>query len=324
MESGGQWWIADEFCSMLDRDTARIVAFNLQKIARQMGKAVVVATTHSDLFEDLKPSVHVHKRFGKEISVNYYSNALAKECSLAKEMRVEEGSFADYKKLSVFHYRSSRCPPPRKTFILKRGDELCGVIVYSFPSPVAFGRSRVWKGTFRQLQGEVSVVSRVVVLPKYRTMGLGVRLVRETLCRVGTSCVEALAVMAKYNPFFEKAGMRKIVESRPSVDVLFAIGQLRELGFNSTMLGSVNENLRLVRHVGRDKIVGILEGLSEKDGAVRKRLLALSSVYPSHGEFLEKLERVSCGDLAVVLKRLAFLAQTKTYLFWRKSNSETK
>ena len=79
MESGRQWWIADEFCSMLDRDTARIVAFNLQKIARQMGKAVIVATTHSVLFEDLKPSVHVHKRFGKEISVNYYANEPAKE-----------------------------------------------------------------------------------------------------------------------------------------------------------------------------------------------------------------------------------------------------
>jgi ABC-type lipoprotein export system ATPase subunit/GNAT superfamily N-acetyltransferase len=321
MEGGRQWWVADEFCSVLDRDTARIVAFNLQKVARQMGKAVVVATTHMDLFEDLKPSVHVHKRFGKEITVNYYSNEPAAECSLAKEMRVEEGTFADYKRLSVFHYRSSRCPPPRKIFVLRRGDELCGVIVYSFPSPVAFGRSRVWRGTFRELQGGVSVVSRVVVHPKYRTVGLGVRLVRETLCRAGTACVEALAVMAKYNPFFERAGMRKVVESKPSVNVLFALGRLQGLGFNSTLLGSVNENRRLIRRVGRGKVAGVLEELSEKDGAVRKRLLALSSVYPSHGEFLEKLKRASCGDLAVILKRLAFLAQTKTYLFWRNSGN---
>ena len=118
--------------------------------------------------------------------------------------------------------------------------------------------------------------------------------------------------------------MRKIVESKPSVDVLFAIGQLRELGFNSAMLGSVNENRRLIEHVGREKIMGVLEGLSEKDGVLRKRLLALSSVYPSHGEFLEKLNRASVEDLAVVLKRLAFLAQTKTYLFWRKSDSESE
>jgi GNAT superfamily N-acetyltransferase len=287
-----------------------------------MGKAVIVATTHVDLFEDLNPSVHVHKRFGKEITVNYYLNKPAENCSLAKEMRVEEGTFADYKKLSVFHYRTSRCPPPRKIFTLRRGEELCGVIVYSYPSPVAFGRSKVWKGTFRELQGEVSTISRVVVHPKYRTMGLGVRLVRETLAKAGTSCVEALAVMAKYNPFFEKAGMRRIAESKPNVNLLHALGQLEGLGFHSVMLGCVGENLRIIRCVGRGKVVRVLEGLSRKDGVVRKRLLGLSAVYPSHGEFLEKLSRVSVEGLAVVLKRLAFLAQTKTYLFWRKSDNK--
>jgi ABC-type lipoprotein export system ATPase subunit/GNAT superfamily N-acetyltransferase len=324
MESGRQWWIADEFCSMLDRDTARIVAFNLQKIARQLGKAVVVATTHADLFEDLKPSVHVHKRFGKEISVKYYANEPAKECSLAKEMRVEDGTFGDYKRLSVFHYRSSRCPPPRKIFVLRRGDELCGVVVYSFPPSMTFGRSRVWKGDFGRLQREVSTVSRVVVHPKYRTVGLGVRLVRETLDLVGTCCVESLAVMAKYNPFFERAGMWKIAESKPSVNLLRALGQLQKLGFSPSLLGSVNENLKLIKCVGRSKVVGILVELCEKDGVLRKRLFALSSVYPSCGEFLEKLGRLSCGDLAVVLKRLAFLAQTKVYLFWRKGGFKRK
>ena len=319
MESGKQWGVADEFCSMLDRDTARVVAFNLQKVARRLGRAVVVATTHGDLFEDLKPSVYVHKRFGREISVKYFVNEPAKECSLTREMRVEEGSYADYKRLSGFHYRSSRCPPARKIFVLRRGDELCGVIVYSFPSPFAFGRSRVWRGDFRRLQREMSVISRVVVHPKYRTIGLGVRLVRETLGLVGTSCVEALAVMAKYNPFFEKAGMQKIAESKPNASLLGAIGQLQRLGFNPSMLGSVSENRRLIEIVGRGKVISVLEELSRKNGVVRKRLLGLGSVFPSHGEFLEKLGRLGCGDLAVVLKRLAFMAQTKVYLFWRKS-----
>jgi len=54
----------------------------------------------------------------------------------------------------------------------------------------------------------------------------------------------------------------------------------------------------------------------------RKRLLALSSVYPSHEEFLEKLNLASGEDLAVILKRLAFLAQTKVYLFWRNSGNK--
>ena len=44
-----QFWIFDEFAATLDRDTAKIVAFNLQKLARQNGKAVLAATTHTDL-----------------------------------------------------------------------------------------------------------------------------------------------------------------------------------------------------------------------------------------------------------------------------------
>jgi hypothetical protein len=130
-----------------------------------------------------------------------------------------------------------------------------------------------------------------------------------------------VAVMAKYNPFAEKAGMQKIMESRPNVNLLRAFGQLEGLGFNVSMLDCVSENRRLIENVGRGKVLSVLEELSGKDGVVRKRLLALSSVYPSREEFLEKLKCASCEDLAVVLKRLAFLAQTKTYLFWRNSGN---
>ena len=62
-ETTAQWWLLDEFTSTLDRDTAKIVAFNLQRLARRTGKAVVAATTHSDLLPDLAPNVHVYKRY---------------------------------------------------------------------------------------------------------------------------------------------------------------------------------------------------------------------------------------------------------------------
>jgi ABC-type ATPase with predicted acetyltransferase domain len=58
----------------------------------------------------------------------------------------------------------------------------------------------------------LSTISRVVVHPKYRSIGLGAKLIRETLPRVGTPCIEMIAVMAKYNPFAEKAGMKKVLE----------------------------------------------------------------------------------------------------------------
>lgn len=74
------------FAATLDRDTARVVAWNLQKIAHAEGKCVLAATTHKDLLLDMNPDVHVHKRFGKEITVDYSPNPPAEECSLARAL----------------------------------------------------------------------------------------------------------------------------------------------------------------------------------------------------------------------------------------------
>jgi len=212
IETDKQYWVMDEFCSTLDRETAKIVAFNLQKLARQEGKAVLAATTHTDLFDDLKPSVHIHKRFGKEVEVNYYPNKINNTCSITQNMRIEEGSLQDYKELAQFHYRESGgLPPPRKVFALKRGKETVGVIVYSYSPITCFGRNKAFpkRLTTEQLNQEFCIISRVVLHPKYRTIGLGAQLVRETLPKAGTRYVEAIAVMARYNPLLRESWNEK-------------------------------------------------------------------------------------------------------------------
>jgi ABC-type lipoprotein export system ATPase subunit/GNAT superfamily N-acetyltransferase len=321
-ETPKQWWLLDEFTSTLDRDTAKIVAYNLQKLARQRGKAVIAATTHTDLLGDLAPDVHVHKRYGKELAIRYYPHARARGCSLKRQMRVEQGTFQDYKALSQFHYRTGRCPPPRKIFVLKRRGERCGVIIYSYPPPMTFGRSRVWKGSLQRLQREVSVISRVVVHPKYRSIGLGAKLVHDTLARAGTPCVEAVAVMARYNPFFERAGMRRIAESKPSPHVVGALERLGGLGFDVALLAGVQYGERVVSEVGREAVLDMLEELSRRDAGVRRRLVGLRNVYPRHEEFMAKAAELDVAGLAKALKRLSFMAQTKVYLFWSKKSAE--
>ncbi len=187
IESGKQWWLMDEFAATLDRDTAKIISYNLQKITRQQGKAVIIATTHSDLQEDLKPSVLVHKRYGEEIRINYYPNTAASECSLTKEMKIEPGTKEDWKKLSSFHYRGHGVSVPRKIFRMVRGDELCGVIVYTYPPPACYGRLLVLpRMTMQEINQKLSTINRIVIHPKYRTIGLGERIIRVTLPQAGT------------------------------------------------------------------------------------------------------------------------------------------
>jgi ABC-type ATPase with predicted acetyltransferase domain len=72
----------------------------------------------------------------------------------------------------------------------------------------------------REINKRLSTISRVVVHPKYRTMGLGAQLVKETLDLVGTEFIDMPAFMAKYNPFAEKVGMTKVCEQRPSKEAL--------------------------------------------------------------------------------------------------------
>jgi energy-coupling factor transporter ATP-binding protein EcfA2 len=316
------FWILDEFTSTLDRDTAKILAFNLQKQARKQGKAVIAATTHTDLLRDYAPNVHIHKRYGKEVTMRYYPKAKAANCSLTRQMTIQQGTLADYKAISQFHYRQGQCPPPRKIFALKRRGETCGIIVYSYPSPMCFGRSKVWKGNLQQLQREISVISRVVVHPKYRSIGLGAKLVCETLAQAGTPCVEAVAVMARYNPFFERAWMRKIAESKPSPHVTAALECLGGLGFDSALLAGVAYGERVVSEVGCEAVLGVLEALSKRDAGVRRRLVGLRNVYPKHEEFMARVAGLDVAGLALALKRLSFMAQVKVYLFWSRKSAE--
>ena len=319
VESGKQWWVGDEFCATLDRDTAKIVAFNVQKLARTLGKAVVVATTHTDLFEDLKPSVHIHKRFGKEICVVYYTNEPARECSLVREMRVEEGTMQDWKQLAGFHYRSHRVVAPRKIFCLKRGTEVCGVIVYCYPPPSAYGRRMVLpRMTMQELNQKLTIINRVVVHPKYRSIGLGAKLIRDTLPLTGTLYVEMVAVMAKYNPFGERAGMKKVTEQEPQREILRFSKVLQEVGFNVQLLGSERYVLQKLQELSSDDLERVRDAFVKADHPRFFKFFSSGLPFGHMGDYERKVNAATLEQLAGLIKICGFLMQTKVYLFWNR------
>lgn len=324
IEVNKQYWIMDEFASMLDRDTAKIVAFNVQKMARKEGKAVLAATTHIDLFEDLKPSVYIHKKFGKEIKVEYYPNEINKTCSLTKEMYVAEGSKEDYEKVAQFHYRDAKgLVATQKILVLKRGDEVVGAIVYKYPAIATFGRRKAFGRVLpiEEINRDLALISRVVIHPKYRTIGLGVKLVKETLPLIGKPYVETVAVMARYNPFFERGGMIKVAESTPNERVIAALEKLSEIGFNPVFLSSEAYNMKKLRssdHV-LSQVRDVLKEVSRRSGIYRKRLASIGKAFLKHKEFCELVDKADIPKLARMLKILSILAQKKVYLFWKKS-----
>ena len=322
IESGKQWWLMDEFAACLDRDTAKIIAFNLQKIARQQGKAVISATTHSDLQEDLKPSVLVRKRFGEEIQIDYYPNEPAAECSLIREMKVEEGNREDWQKLSGFHYRGHKVAVPREIFRLVRKEELCGVIVYSYPPPTCYGRRLVLpRMTIQELNKQLSIINRVVIHPKYRTIGLGAKLIRETLPLVGTPYVEMIAVMAKYSPFAEKAGMQKITEQQAVESVSVVARTLSDLGFDIQLLGSERYVLGKLQTLRLEHMRKLKEAFIKSKHLRFKKEFTVSRHQPfgKTSDYVKCIQKADVPKIAKLIKLVGMLLQTKVYLFWSNS-----
>jgi N-acetylglutamate synthase-like GNAT family acetyltransferase len=161
-------------------------------------------------------------------------------CSLLRGIRVERATRDDWLALAPLHYRSHHAGAITDVFrmvyaspLASRDREvagtrgltpaarltcLVGVIVYS-RSPLSLSaRDRATGGRYgtaglgrvaiaHLINEELRIISRVVIAPNWRGLGLAARLVAETMPQVRTPYVEALAAMGQMHPLFVRAGM---------------------------------------------------------------------------------------------------------------------
>ena len=168
-----------------------------------------------------------------------------RECTVTKYLEIVRAGLTEYNYLSRFHYRQSFACPHVAIYAMKdthparaRVAGVVGVIVYTMPAPQVALRNAATGGVFcgfgdRRLQLQmvnkyVRCISRVIIEPRYRGLGLASRLVAETMPRLGAAVIEAMAVMGAVHPFFEKAGMKRY-EAKPaagSVQLIEALGMV--------------------------------------------------------------------------------------------------
>lgn len=167
-------------------------------------------------------------------------------CSVCENLQIVPGCLGDYKRLARYHYRGSHLGPTAAIFALSRtGCETpVGVIVYSNASAVLelrnIATNHVFAGLDRSTQLElinanIRRISRLIIEPRFRGLGLASRLVRETMPLVNVPIVEALAVMGWVNPFFERAGM-KAYKAKPSAASVQFIEALSIIGIEQAEL----------------------------------------------------------------------------------------
>lgn len=85
MESGAQVWVADEFLAVLDRDSAKVIAYSVQKTARRLGVTLIVATTHTDMVPDLRPDLRIEKRYREKLHIDAYNREKERTEALKEE-----------------------------------------------------------------------------------------------------------------------------------------------------------------------------------------------------------------------------------------------
>ncbi|MFP4223902.1 MAG: hypothetical protein ACLFVN_07485 [Phycisphaeraceae bacterium] len=149
----------------------------------------------------------------------------------AAELVLETGTIHDYRVLARHHYRAGAplsCTrvlvlrDPRPTVVgryLGRASDPQPVAVLVESMPCLACRMRDWAlaGRFggwlaardraTLIKQELRTISRVVVDPRWRGLGLAVRMVRHALATATTLYTEAMAAMGRVHPFFELAGM---------------------------------------------------------------------------------------------------------------------
>jgi len=110
----------------------------------------------------------------------------------------------------------------RKSQIANRNSpRLVAVAVLSYPTPAlrqreralgleAVGRAERYGERLRWLNANLRTISRVIVHPQFRALGIAAKLVRRVCEDCDVRYVEALAAMGEVHPFFEKGGMRRV------------------------------------------------------------------------------------------------------------------
>lgn len=136
-----------------------------------------------------------------------------RSCSVTKGMKIVAGNTDDYKKLARFHYRDNKLSPFAAIFAIRPA---VGVIVYTMPTPGLELREIATNNLFtglgrttrlKLINKTVRCISRVIIEPRYRGLGLAGWLVRQTMPMMCVPIIEAMAIMGLVNPFFERAGM---------------------------------------------------------------------------------------------------------------------
>ncbi|MCJ7770355.1 hypothetical protein MUP37_02135 [Candidatus Bathyarchaeota archaeon] len=151
-------------------------------------------------------------------------------------------------------------------------------------------------------------------------MGLGAKLVRETLPLAGTDHVEMSAVMAKHNPFAERAGMRRIAVQVPTKQALALAEILESVGLDRRLFGSVGHVEQQLRAMSKENLDLVRAGFIRHKHDRFLKEFSSDVPFGRAADYEKCIKKTSVEQLARLIKICGFLLQEKAYLFWSQNH----
>jgi ABC-type ATPase with predicted acetyltransferase domain len=212
--------LLDEFTAPLDRPLAKVVAFNLRKLATRTGVGVLAATTHDDVIDDLNPDLLVRCHGEGEITVerkDERERVKKKRITFHDDLWLSDGTVADWPYFARWHYRDHRLRFVRRVMLLWHGKQPVGICVFAAPLKSLALRTRYFGLTnprgrvaLAALNDQLWLLQRVVLHPTYRGAGLGAAFVKRACELCPVPWIETLSAMGQVNPVFERAGFVRV------------------------------------------------------------------------------------------------------------------
>jgi ABC-type lipoprotein export system ATPase subunit len=211
--------IIDEFLSLLDRQTARIVAFNFQKLCREFNISAYIASSHNDLIAPIGPDHVIELDLnGSSVTMRSQSHSIPQLPEL-EEIEVSAGTPNDYLSQARFHYIEHLASEASlseddwehsisQIRIAKLRGRVIGVLLCSSPVPRLLNKFPF----FRLINESAIVILRVIIHPTFRGVGL-TKILQPELSDT-TQCVVTCSALGLYFPFFLGAGFEPIEHPR--------------------------------------------------------------------------------------------------------------
>jgi len=138
----------------------------------------------------------------------------------------------------------------------------------------------------------------------------------------GTEYVEMSAVMAKYNPFAEKAGMKKVALQVPDMHIQKVRALLERFGFNCQMLSSSKYVAEKLSRLDKTNVIKLKQAFMTNKHPRFLKAFSFEMPYGTSEMYRKAVQQADPGQLAHLVKICGFLMQTKAYLFWKNADYE--